>query len=421
MRKSLLKSILPFLPLLLVYLALVALFSHDELIADEGRHMEYAINLTNGFYSDTENPSLRNGPGYPLLILPFVLINAPYIIFKLLNSLLLFIAAVFFFKTIVNYVNPRKAILLTYLFGLYPPFLKWLNYIHSETFSILLVCGFMYFFLRLNKQSSNKFLNMLLSASFLGILALTKVMFGYVLIVMTIIFVAVYFLKKSEKIKHTLIVIVGGFLFCIPYLFYTYSLTGKTLYWGTHSGEILYWRSTPFENEYGEWISSGVILGKVKDERLDNPAIIKNHRAFIESLEVYSHIERDSIYKKRAIENIKKYPIKYFQNTAANTLRLFFNYPFSYTPQKLTTFFYIVPNTFLFVLLLWSIYLAIRNLRLIPFEIRVIMLMSLIFFCGLVFSIGRVRHLLPIIPIFLLFIIFLNKKLVRIKINTEDL
>lgn len=419
MKRRLLSSVLPFLPLFLFYIVLVVVFSHTHLIADEGRYMMYAENLTHGFYTTLENPQLRNGPGYPLLISIFALVKAPYIIFKLLNPILMLFAVVFFFKSLDRYTNTKHAMVFTYIFGLYPPLLKWLTYIHSETFAVFLVSGFMYFFLKLTNQSSKANLNILAAGSFLGILALTKVLFGYVIIVMGVICVGIFLWKRSMKSSQVLLVLILGFMFCTPYLTYTYFITGKKLYWGTHGGELLYWRSTPHANEYGDWISSSYILGQKEHDYTDGPTISKNHKSFIQSLEPFSNLERDSIFKKRAIENMKNYPVKYMKNTGANTLRLFFNYPFSYTPQKTSTYFYIIPNMFLVSFLISTVYLAFRNSSYIPFEIRILGLTALIFIGGLILSVGRVRHILPIIPLLLFFIVFVHSRMITIKINKK--
>ena len=121
---------------------------------------------------------------------------------------------------------------------------------------------------------------------------------------------------------------------------------------------------------------------------------LKNHGAFIQSLEPYSNVQRDSLFKQKAFTNIKEYPLKYLQNTAASTLRLFFNYPFSYTQQKPSSYFYILPNMFLIVFLSFAGYLAFFNVRFLPFEIRFIALFSLIYIGGIILLNGRVRHLI---------------------------
>ena len=415
-KNSLLMSIVPFLPLLLLYIIVVLMFSNNELVGDESRHMAYATNLTHGYYTNAVNPEIGNGPGYPLVITPLVLAKASYITIKLLNALFFIMAVVFFFKTVSFYLGRKKSIALGYLFGLYPASIKWMLFIYSESFALFLACGFLYYFLKVHRSTEKKYINVTLSATFLGILALTKVIFGYIIIAVALFYLIVYTFKRSKKIRFSLMVLAVGFLFCIPYLGYTYYLTGKAMYWGTGGGEILYWRSSPFSNEYGDWISSDVILGKNEGNYFDTSTIIKNHGAFIQSLEPYSSVQRDSLYKEKAIENIKQYPFNFIQNTAASGLRLFFNYPYSYTPQKISSYVYILPNIFLMVSLLLSLFLAIRNPMSIPFEIRFIGLTAMIFIGGLTLLDGRVRHLLPILPLLLFFIAFVFKHHISFKI-----
>lgn len=416
-KKSLLRSILPFLPLLLFYIVVVLTFSKNEFFADETRHMAYATNLTHGYYTDAANPIIGNGPGYPIIIAPLVYINAPYIAIKLLNVLFFMMAVVFFFKTVSFYLGRKKAIAISYIFGLYPAVLKWMLYIHSESFALFLACGFLYYFLEVHRSTDKKYINLALSAIFLVTLALTKVIFGYVIIAVGLFYLVLYTFQRSKKIQFNLMVLAIGFLLCIPYLGYTYYLTGKVMCWGTNGGDILYWRSTPFENEYGDWINSDVALGKSEGDYFDSSMIVKNHGTFIQSLEPYTGLQRDSIFKKTAIENMKQYPKKYLQNTGASLSRLFFNYPLSYTQQKTSTYFYIIPNIFLVVFLVLSIILGVRNPRGIPLEIWFIGFFTLVFIMSLTLLDGRVRHLIPILPLILLFIIYVQAKLVTIKIN----
>ncbi len=414
------KNLVPFLPLLAVYIAIGVVFASDEIIHDEKRYLTYATNLTHGFFTDTDNPELRNGPGYPLIISPLVLLQMPNNIFKLLNAIFLLTAVVFFYKSIAIYLHPREAIALSYLLGLYPAFLKWMIYIHSESFTIFLICGFIYYFMRVNSSFSKRHINVILAGAFLGILALTKVIFGYVILCGAFFYLMSYFFNKSRKAKSSLIILAIGFMFCIPYLYYTYSITGKKFYWGTQSGEILYWRSTPFENEYGDWISADVVLGSKDQSYFDTAKISENHKIFFQSLEPYSNIQKDSILKAKAIDNIEQHPVKYIYNTGASVFRLFFNFPFSYTPQKPSTFFYMLPNVFLIVFLVLSSYLAIRKAAAIPFEIRFIAFISLVYMGGIVLLNGRVRHLLPIVPLLVYFIIYVFRRLIVIEINQKQ-
>lgn len=414
---SFIKTLLPFLPLLIFYVLLILLFSTDVLAADEGRYYRYALNLLDGFYADINNPELHNGPGYPLVICLLVLFKSPYIIIKLLNVLFLIGAVLFFYKTLIIYISHKKAIAFSYLMGLYTALLKWMVYIHSESFTLFLACGFLYYYIQLNRQKFKRSQNIILSAVFLGFLVLTKVIFGYVVICLLIGSFVFFILRRSNQIEKSLLVLIGSMAICLPYLFYSYSITGKVLYWGTQGGEILYWRTSPYPNEYGDWISADVVLGKREQDYFDTTVMYNNHGAFIQSLDSYSIVQRDSLFKQKAISNIKEHPIKYIQNTGASALRLFFNYPFSYTQQKTTTYFYILPNMFLVIFLFFAYYLAIIKVRMVPFEIRFISLLSLVYLGGIILLNGRVRHLIPVLPLLIFFIIYVFRHLVIFKVR----
>lgn len=404
-------------PLLVLYIFLIFIFSENSFFADEDRHFNYAQNILQGFYTDADNPSFRNGPGYPLVISIFMLIKVSPLVIKLANAFFLFGAVLFFFKTLSIFVSRKKAMFGAYLLGLYPPILKWIIYMHSEALALLLICGFLYFFILLNKSTENQKRNIVYSILFLGFLTLTKVIFSYALVPMFIFYLIAFVLKKSRKVKNALLVLGVSFLFSVPYLGHTYTVTGKKFLWGTQGGEILYWRTTPFEGEYGDWISSDVVLGKEKGEYHTTETVTKNHEEFVKSIQSHSFVEQDELYKKKAIENIKAHPKKYMQNTVASAFRLFFNYPYSYTNQKPTSFFYILPNMFLVVFILTALILGLKNLHFITFEIRFIALLAGIFIGGLILLDGRVRHLIPSIPLLLFFVITICNKFVAISLK----
>lgn len=412
-KNSHLKIWLSFLPLLILYVIIVLQFSPSELIGDEPRHIVYANNLANGYYTETDNPSLRNGPGYPLVILLPVIFNASYDVIRCFNIPFLLFAVVFLYKVLRYYLSPKKSLILCYFFGLYLPILKSMTTIFSESFALFLVCGFLCYFLKFNKETNKKKLSMIISASFLGVLILTKVIFGYVILTAVLFYLIGIILKRSDQKRNILLVLIGSFLFAIPYLLYTYSVTTKSFLWGTQGGEILYWRSTPFENEYGNWISMEDVLGNKK------PELYKNHGDFIKSLVPLSYVERDERFKEKAIENMKEYPFKYLKNTGASAFRLFFNYPYSYTPQKMSSYFYIIPNMFLVIFLVLTTYLLLRKRSRVPLEIQFLGFMALIFVGGLILLDGRVRHLIPIIPVFLICITFGVSKFVILNIDNR--
>ena len=69
------KNILIFLPLLAFYIIFVCTTAFDLFLGDEGRYVMFAENLAQGYYSPEADINLWNWPGYPLILLPFVLLK----------------------------------------------------------------------------------------------------------------------------------------------------------------------------------------------------------------------------------------------------------------------------------------------------------------------------------------------------------
>lgn len=411
------RKTLLFASLLAIYLIIIVGFSSSSLQGDENRYIGQANNLIQGFYTNSENPDLTNGPGYPLVLLPFISANVDLLLLRILNGIFVFIGVFYFYKTLRIYVKPKFALIFSGILGIYPPLIRMMPLILTESLSFLLVNASIFYFCSLYKNK-RKWKNGLLASFFLGFLILTKIIFFNVLIVGMIVLAVMFYLKKRVGVNWAFFVLIGATLFTTPYLIYAYSVTGKLFYLGTRGGELLYHRSTPFENEFGEWFSRERILAtyKPKDsieyERLTELRL--NHGEFYHSLRHLSNIQRDSAFKAKAIENMKAYPIKYVQNTFASIGRLFFNTPNSYEYQGLGLYGYMIPNGFLLVLLVlvsWPAFLARRK---IPFEIRAVLLFAIIYGFGIVLLIGRPRYFIMMVPSLALFLIYCYTHLVKI-------
>ncbi len=88
------------LPFLLIYIGIIYFYSGDELIADAVRYHAYAENIVQGYYTPKEAPRLGNGPGYPILLAPFVAMNAPLVLMRIPNAFFLYFGLVYFFYTL---------------------------------------------------------------------------------------------------------------------------------------------------------------------------------------------------------------------------------------------------------------------------------------------------------------------------------
>ena len=408
------KRYLSFLPLLIYYIVAIALFSDTVLEGDEIRHMNYAHNLIEGEYTNPINPELINGPGYPLVLAAGVLAGVSNWTMCLINSVFLILAVIYFYKTLKLFFDPKQAQILSYILGLYPPLIRWSPFLYSEAFAVFLVCGFLYYFMKSQHQAKSRRLYILLSALFLGGVALTKVIFGYVLLFTLLIFLVTYLVTRTPKALNILFVLIGAFVVCLPYLGYTYTLTKEFPYWGSGGGEILYWRASPYPDEYGDWISSDIALSDTQNDFYNTDAIILNHKAFLQSIDTLPHIAKDAAYTEKAIEFMREYPGKYVKNTVSSSVRLFFNYPYSYTQQKLTSYFYFIPNGMLLFLLLLSTIIAILRYKEISISLYSVAIIMFLALAGLIAGNGMARYLLPVIPLMLLFIFYILSRSLRI-------
>lgn len=144
-------------PLLGLYLVVVLSFASDAFQGDESRYAAYAENLSHGFHAAQTASSFWNGPGYPLLLVPFAAFHVPWLAAKLLNAVLLYGAGLLFLQTLKAYLPERKAFWTAVLFGLYPPFWRELHLLLSETFTYFLVCGFLCSFCWLHQGGTKRF------------------------------------------------------------------------------------------------------------------------------------------------------------------------------------------------------------------------------------------------------------------------
>lgn len=402
------RATLAFLPLLLFYIVLVIKFSSTTFEGDEGGYVAMARTLSLGNSAANSHRTLWWGPGYPLVLVPFVLLNAPLLVAKLLNAFFLFGSVLYLYKTLTLWLSENHAIIAGLVIGLYPPLWAQVFLLLTESLVILLVSGFVFHFCRSFRQQRSQRRHLLLASLFLAYLALTKVFFGNVILVGLLSFSIMFLWKRKQEFGRTATIYLLALVWCVPYLVYTHSVTNKVLYWGTSGGMSLYWMSTPYDNESGDWHSI--------EEVREDPRLAP-HRAFFDRIAGLSEVQRDSEFTKQAAFNIIHYPMKYFVNWLANIGRLVFNYPHTLRPQSLTTYGYIIPDMFIVVLSIMGIYPTILRRNSIPYEI-----VALLYFC--VITLGGTsllsaynRQFLPCVPIILLWLAFLYVRVLKIEVR----
>ena len=421
-----------FSPFLLLYIILVLKFSVNALVGDEIRHIYFANNLLNGFYSPSSpHVNLAIGPGYPIIISPLLALHLPYLCIKLLNPLFYYLSTIFLFRSLIQMVSFRKTLLVCLFWSCNYLMFSYMFAMLTEIFTILLVTILIFCAINAFKSEdirrTKKYI--WLAGLVMGYLALTKVIFGYVILAMLVGSGILWLIKRSaENYRMGLIVAAIALGTTVPYLVYTYHLTGRVFYWGTLAGNNMYWMTSPSPNEYGNWFPD---LAKDTLAQKNNP-LIGIKRIFVpgteDSLRVhhqqdynetyqYDGVELDDAFKRLAYKNIKSYPLKYLQNCVSNAGRMLFGNPTSYMIQKPGDLVRLPPNGIIVVLSLFCLLPTLRSWRKIDYSIRYMLFFAVIYLGGSVLGSAEIRMFSVIAPVILLWIAYIIQKSVRVNLD----
>jgi len=429
-----------FSPFLILAVIIVLLFDTSSiLVKDEGIYLSYAQNILHGFYSPpAPKINLPVGPGYSLVLLPFLAMKLPLLSITLFNAVLYYFSIIILYKTLLLLVEKRITLIFTLFWAFYYNYYQNFQYILPETMTPFLVSVLIYFLVKLNNSTnsvSNKYIY--LAGFAFGYIALTKVIFGYILLFMLVGNGLLWlFNRSSVNYKKGLLILLVALITTAPYLLYTYQLTGRVFYWGTSGGNNLYWMSTPFDEEDGAWChdpkleadSVKRIISNIEFRREDHKKFITNsyivpgaydyiwfnHHKNFEEINKFSGVERDDAFRRIAISNIKSHPIKYIENCFSNLGRMLFHYPYSYGIQSYKQLFRIPPNGIISALLLFSLFPTILNWKKIIFPIRFSIFIFFLYFGGTLLVWADLRGFTIIVPILLIWIAFVIERTVKI-------
>jgi hypothetical protein len=424
--KNILKSyinlnpLIIFSPYLILFIFIVLRYSSDQWGGDEARYYAFAKNLLMGFYSPPPpNINLWNGPGYPLFLIPFVWFDLPLIIIKLTNAILQYLSIILLFYAIKKYTSRNIAFFFSIFWASYYISYQELFLIMTEPLTSFLSSLIVYLVVCESQSDTPKWKYSILLALTIGFLTLTKIIFGYVLISLIIIYFISNFNKRSKSRYKVTFILFLAMLLNGPYLIYTYNLTGKPFYWGNSGGNSLYWMSTPIEGEFGEWNNNEFTANCGHDNKIpcntDNFSV--HHKEEIESILRLPVIEQDDAFKKIAINNIINNPVKYLRNIVSNVSRLFFGIPNSYFYQREQTIWRILPNSIILSFFIFSLIITVVNYRLIPSEIRLIVGLTMFYliFSSLVSAYPRQFYVA--VPLMFFWFAYILDKSVRFRLQ----
>jgi hypothetical protein len=402
------KAWVKLLPLIIVYVVVLVLSPTGIGRSDQTRYLWYAENLSKGYFSPKQPVNLWSGPGYPLLLAPFVALSLPLAVLRVLNIVLLFAGVCYFYAVLRTYLGARWATIGAYTLGLWPPIVMFVPRLLTETLAVLLVCGFTFHLSRIHRAEARTRTHLILASGYLAYLALTRVLYGYVALVLLVITLVLWLWKRQGALKRDMLVYCLALVFCLPYLGYTYSLTQKIFHWADSGGLSLYWMASPYEKDLGAWHDF--------TEVRRNPELKENHGSFFEELSGLSRTEQDEALKRKAVENIVNHPSKFLKNWGANVGRLLINYPFAYRSQNMFNYLRIIPGMFIVVFAIIVIHPTFAGRRRLPHEIWTLLLFGLVAFGGSSLLSAYNRLFLPLVPVVFLWIGVVLHKTVRVEI-----
>ena len=299
-------------PLLVVYVGVTLASWPSHWVGDEGRYLQFAENFRRGHYALAGDDYLWNGPGYPLMLAAWNATGLPPRWARFGNAGFLFLAVVLFARFMSLYVPRRWAIGIAWAMGLHVPLYVGLAQLSTESLAVCLVCGACLaaaVVLRTGRRTATVSAGLLL-----GWLALTKVLFGYVLLGGLILYgLAAAVAWQRRPLRRMAAIYLVGLLATTPYLAYTFHLTGKVFYWSNCGGLSLYWMSTPYNEEWGDWFHPSDVRHRPE---------LSRHRQLFDSIAHLSPLEKDAALRRQALDNITVHPAKFVKNVAANVTRI---------------------------------------------------------------------------------------------------
>ena len=387
---------------------------------DEGVYLGLARNITHGFYRNGssdgplnmcfpgwQTPDLWYGPGFPSLLAPLVALGLPVSVIRLVGPVLLIVAVFLFYRLLLLTVRPRSALLGALALGLFVPFYRYLPFLHSEFLALVCVIAAMIAITHVLRTGSR--LATIGAAGALAVLALTRVAYGWVLTVLALVWLVHWLIRRRTSSRRLLVVHALALALCVPWLVYTYSVTGRPFLWATSGSLSLYWMSSPYAVDRGDWHCASDVF---------QLSWLAPHRAFFAAHAHDSPIAQDRALERQARHNIVHHPLKYLENLAENASRILFNAPYSKRPLNLRSTAFLVPGALLVALLALSITrVARRRVKLPPEGAAFLAFAAVAFLVHLPIS-AYVRMLIPMVPPMLWLIVYVLDRSVRARPNS---
>ena len=366
----------------------------DQLHGDEPRYVACAENLVKGYLVPDDNPDFVNGPGYTIVLYPFVKYGIPLYWARFLNSVLIGLAAALLFRTVRTWAGLGWAGVATAWLVLHPD--TWINGkdLVTEALTIFLVAAFAWSFSRALTARDRFWQWGLLATLVLTWLVMTRVMFGHVITALVLFSLVAWVVWRPlrQAWGRTLLVAGAALLLCQPYLLYTKAKTGSWYRWSTNSGELLYWITSTHPDGNGHWYNY--------DEAQKLPGLAPYHGEFIARVIKLPVLEREAEFTRVGMENLRTAPkMQLFYNWICNVCRYFIGLPAAFVNEGLTTVITVCFQVPFLILMLTALWLAVRRPLQVPPMLVVLALFACIYMGGSTLATARSRYFTVITPI----------------------
>jgi Dolichyl-phosphate-mannose-protein mannosyltransferase len=290
-------------------------------VGDEPSFLHYAHNLLHGTYatpgSGDATRFLWHGPGLPALLTPFVALHVPLPAMRLTGPLLLFLTIILFYRLLRLRLSHGWALAGAWLLGLYAPFGEIVGPLHKEPLALLLLVAALLGAARYLEHGRAG--QLALAGLSLAGLAMTRLEYGWVILALLVLAGPWALLSRRLDARRALSICGLAIAGCVPWLLYTYALTGHVLYWGNSGGLSLYWMA-PHDDQLGAWHGVHTVFSQ---------AALAPFRPFFRHVETLAPLQRDLAFEHAAIAGIERNPAGYGLNLLANAARSCFAAPIS--------------------------------------------------------------------------------------------
>lgn len=379
--------------------------------ADESWYYQTASDFAQGdFLSEARGEIVA--PGYPLFLAGMLKSGFPLRAMKGVNVVLLLGGLWCFYRAARLFLPGRVALPATAAVGLHPLLLRWVAFLMTESFAFFCASAFVCCLCMLLQRRTLSWRILLATAAAFAALCLTRTLFAYVAVAGILACacgcaVALLIPKRDAAVPFLRAgsALILALLLCAPYLSLTRLHTGKFFYWSSYGGGLLYWVTSPYPDELGDWHS-------IEDVQ-DHPILASRHLEFLTATEALPLNQREAAYRGKAMENLRLHPAKLLRNWGNNVSRLFFGTPRSFMNERGQTHIYIWPHVCILVSAALSLVIAARCWRNVPPSLWILALLGATYLGGSALLPAMPRYLVPVLPIAALWLAFTFSQLVR--------